>query len=456
LRNARTILRKASLVPYKNVDDLAAIWMGWAEMELRGKHYNEALAVLKEACTIPPAAKRTKEAMANGPVQARLHKHTKLWAFYADLQESLSGFDATKATYDTIIELRIVTPQIILNYASFLEEHKHFEDAFQAYEKGVNVFKYPHVLQIWLVYLTKFVQRFGGTKLERARDLFEQALEKCPAAEAHQLYLLYAKLEEEHGLMRNAMSIYQRAVENVSIEKRYDLYNIYIAKAAEFFGVTKTRDIYQAAVESLPNEYSTKMCLRYANLERKLGEVDRARAIYMFGGQDTDPSTHQDYWATWHDFEINHGNEDTFREMLRIKRAVQAQYVQAKVVPPRPGEKREREADDPMAAADAAQLAAGGARRSAATREEAGFIAAPTFQGARQGFIFTTAEFGTGYYRDGEAAEAAEPVEEEIDIDGGDEEEEIAQVEVPAAVFGAAGVEPVGALERFKRARNEA
>lgn len=33
-----------------------------------------------------------------------------------------------------------------------------------------------------------------------------QALEKCPANEAHQLYQLYAKLEEEHGLMRNAMS----------------------------------------------------------------------------------------------------------------------------------------------------------------------------------------------------------------------------------------------------------
>ena len=28
----------------------------------------------------------------------------------------------------------------------------------------------------------------------------------------------------------------------------------------------------------------------------------------------------------WHDFEVQHGNEDTFREMLRIKRSVQAQF----------------------------------------------------------------------------------------------------------------------------------
>ena len=54
------------------------------------------------------------------------------------------------------------------------------------------------------------------SKLERARDLFEQALDKCPSDVSAQIFLLYAKLEEEHGLMRNAMAIYQRAVEAVA------------------------------------------------------------------------------------------------------------------------------------------------------------------------------------------------------------------------------------------------
>lgn len=34
----------------------------------------------------------------------------------------------------------------------------------------------------------------------------------------------------------------------------------------------------------------------------------------------------QDYWQTWHDFEVQHGNEDTFKEMLRIKRSVQVKF----------------------------------------------------------------------------------------------------------------------------------
>lgn len=33
-----------------------------------------------------------------------------------------------------------------------------------------------------------------------------------------------------------------------------------------------------------------------------------------------------DFWAAWKDFEVRHGNEDTIREMLRIKRSIQALY----------------------------------------------------------------------------------------------------------------------------------
>ena len=33
-----------------------------------------------------------------------------------------------------------------------------------------------------------------------------------------------------------------------------------------------------------------------------------------------------DFWQIWKEFEVKHGNEDTLREMLRIKRSVQAVY----------------------------------------------------------------------------------------------------------------------------------
>lgn len=89
------------------------------------------------------------------------------------------------------------------------------------------------------------------------------------------LYLLYAKLEEEHGLARHAMTIYNRATRAVEKEEMYgvrdnafvqfclfatnllfQVFNIYIKKAAELYGITHTRPIYEDAIESLPEDRS--------------------------------------------------------------------------------------------------------------------------------------------------------------------------------------------------------
>ena len=151
------------------------------------------------------------------------------------------------------------------------------------YERGISLFKYPHVKDIWTTYLTQvraaavccvcaglqrsrskplqlrrccgggsqparqpilpsllclpsaypshppthppthppiphptppasppapqFVARYGGKKVERARDLFRQAIEEAPPEEARPLFLAAAKYEEEHGLARNAMQV---------------------------------------------------------------------------------------------------------------------------------------------------------------------------------------------------------------------------------------------------------
>ncbi len=158
------------------------------------------------------------------------------------------------------------------------------------------------------------------------RDLFEQCLEEIPQKFAKAIYLLYAKLEENHGLAKRAVKIYERATEAVLPEERYEMYNIYIKQVASMKGVTGTREIFEKAIEVLPDDKVKEICMRYADMERKLGEIDRARAIYVHCSQLCDPKTNPQFWQTWKEFEIAHGNEDTVREMLRIKRSVQATY----------------------------------------------------------------------------------------------------------------------------------
>ncbi|KAF9567615.1 hypothetical protein CPC08DRAFT_626769 [Agrocybe pediades] len=325
LNSARKILEKATKVNFKNVDDLAEIWCEWAEMELRHDNYDEAIRVMQRATTIP---KNTKISYHDHSLssQARLFKSLKLWSFYVDLEESIGSVQSAKAVYDKILELRIANAQIIVNYAAFLEENSYFEDSFKVYERGVELFTFPVSFEIWNIYLSKFVKRYGGSKLERARDLFEQALEKCPPKSCKPLFLMYAQLEEDYGLAKRSMAIYERATQAVADEDKFEMFTVYIAKATANFGLPATRPIYERALEVLPDRQTAEMCLRFAALERKLGEIDRARAIYAHASQFCDPRVNPRFWSEWNTFEIETGSEDTFREMLRIKRSVQAQF----------------------------------------------------------------------------------------------------------------------------------
>ncbi|KAJ8300429.1 hypothetical protein KUTeg_021948 [Tegillarca granosa] len=287
VEDARVIFDKAVKVPYKHVDDLASLWCEWCEMEIRHENYEETLKLMQKVTTPPPHKVSYHD--ENETVQDRVHKSLKVWSLYADLEESFGTFKTCKAVYDRIIDLRIATPQIIMNFGLFLEENNYFEEAFKAYEKGIALFKWPNVYDIWNTYLSKFIERYGGKKLERARDLFEQCLENCPAKFAKAIFLLYAKLEEEHGLARHAMAVYDRATKAVLPEEQNEMFNIYIKRAAEIYGVTYTRPIYEKAIEVLPDEQAREMCVRFADLERKLGEIDRARAIYGHCSQICDP-----------------------------------------------------------------------------------------------------------------------------------------------------------------------
>ncbi|XP_031570615.1 pre-mRNA-splicing factor SYF1-like [Actinia tenebrosa] len=324
INEARVIFDKATKVNYRHVDDLASVWCEYAEMEIRHENYQRALELMRKGTSVPST--KTDYYDQGETVQKRVHKSLKLWSMYADLEESLGTFQSTKAVYSRILDLRIANPQIIINYALFLEEHRYFEESFKVFERGVAMFKWPNVFDIWNTYLSKFIRRYGGSKIERARDLFEQVLDGCPAKYAKTFYLMYAKLEEDHGLARHAMAIYDRATKAVLPEEQFEMFNLYIKRAAEIFGVTHTREIFEQAIELLQDDQARQMCIRFAELERKLGEIDRARAIYMHASQMSDPRRTSEFWKVWNEFEVRHGNEDTFREMLRIKRSVQAQF----------------------------------------------------------------------------------------------------------------------------------
>mmetsp|Transcript_24442 Transcript_24442/g.35917 ORF Transcript_24442/g.35917 Transcript_24442/m.35917 type:complete len:888 (+) Transcript_24442:79-2742(+) len=475
MENVRAVLKKATEVEYRTVEELAHVWCAWAELEMKHECYEEALDVMQRAVTEPPSSikRRKAKAAAMGKtsiskrhedanvdaamtVSERLHRNVKVWGLYLDLEESLGTIESCRAAYDKVMDLKVITPQMVLNYASFLEENNYFEDSFRVYERAVSLFAFPHVKQIWLSYMDKFMARYGGSKLERLRDLFEQAVKKVPAENAAEFYLKYAKAEEQYGLARHAMAVYDRATRAVPEADRLDMYRLYIKKVEQHFGVTKTRAVYERAITELNDDQSREICVEYASVEAKLGEIDRARAIFQHGSQFADPRKYSTtYWQKWKEFEEAHGNEDTYTEMLRIQRSVEAAYSQVNYM-----------ARDMMAAGTAAtggstngQPGIGEGLEGIARQAELE-AAQKAEESNKRKFVPASNSAPPAKVQAVESSKQVNP--DEIDIDDVDNEEDaiaevgIKQRPVPTAIFGStlAADRAKGALDRFAEVEN--
>eukprot|EP01084_Bolivina_argentea_P189169 325398_1 len=327
IEDVRTIYKRAVAAQFGTMDDLACIWCEWAEMELRHKHYTECRNVLAKATTLPN--KSIHELLSAKQRIVAVYKSKRLWSFALDIEESMGTLEEIKAVYDTVMDLRVASVQTVLNYADLMESHEYFEESYRVFERGIALFGHPHVMPIWKTYLYKFVHRYGDKKIERARDLFEECLAKCPAASCKEIYLMYARLEEKYGFARHAMRVYDKACGACEDGDRKEMYHIYLNRAADLFGITRTREIYEKAIEHLEDAVLPDMCLSYISLELKLSEIDRARGIFEYGAQFANPSKFEYFWNKWHEFEVSFGNEDTFKEMLRIRRSVDVQYTQS-------------------------------------------------------------------------------------------------------------------------------
>jgi pre-mRNA-splicing factor SYF1 len=128
---------------------------------------------------------------------------------------------------------------------------------------------------------------------------------------------MYAQYEENYGLAKNAMEIYDRATRSVAKGEQIEVFKVFLAKSTTMFGLTYTRPIFEKALQTLPDDHARYFSFKFVEMELSLGEVDRARSILAYSSQFSNPHTETDFWNFWKDFEVKHGNEETFKEMLR-------------------------------------------------------------------------------------------------------------------------------------------
>ena len=89
-------------------------------------------------------------------------------------------------------------------------------------------------------------------------------------------------------------------VRGVPQNEKFQAYSIYIAKVAKLLGITKTRPVFEDALQNLPEKEVLVLGRKYAELERNLGEMERARGVMGHISQFSDPRDDADgLWKEW-------------------------------------------------------------------------------------------------------------------------------------------------------------
>ena len=290
--------------------DIVGVYTYYAEFELAHSNSLHALEIVRRGVS----DKRVNNTNAA----------SNLWSLALDVEWCYGTQSSAKDLFERCITSHAVTMRHFLAYAKFLEALHRYDEMFRVYERGISLTGWPNCASLWLFYLHKFVSVNGGQKRERTRDLFEDALSEAPPKEAQAIYILYAKFEEDFGLSRRAMDIYRRAADACRSD---DIFNVWISAACRLYGVSQCREVYEYAIEQFGRESKcATWCMRYALLEAKLTEFDRARSIFEKGAQYAEPEAFPEFWNTYEEFEKKYGTRETYKEMLSQKNKAMASF----------------------------------------------------------------------------------------------------------------------------------
>lgn len=280
-RRARSVFERALDVDYK----APALWLKYAEMEMRHKFINHARNVWDRAVTLLPRV-------------------AQFWYKYAFMEEMVGDVDAARRVFERWMEWQ---PDDQAWYAYIkLEVRAHaIARARALYERYVACFPSEKAY----IKFAKWEER-EQHQLGRARHVFERAVEELRADEKTQaVYVAFAAFEERCREPERARAIYQFALDALPQTDAPELYRAFIAfekqhgdrTRIEHVVVAKRRVVYEHQVAANALDYDA--WLAYVKLEEneavEAQAFGRVREVYERAVANVPPVDEKRYWRRY-------------------------------------------------------------------------------------------------------------------------------------------------------------
>ena len=284
------------------------LFIAYARFEAKLKEYERARAIYKHALDRLPRSK----SMA-------LHKaYTTFEKQFGD-KDGVEDVVLSKRRkyYEELVKENPKNYDAWFDFAGLEESSRDFDRVRDVYERAIAQVPPTQEKRHWRRYIFLWIfyaiwEEMEGQDAERARQIYQTCLNLIPHKKFTfaKVWLLAAQFEIRQGNLTAARKLMGRAIGMCPKDKLFDGY---VDLERRLFEFVRCRTLYEKHVEFNPANCQT--WIRFAELERGLDDLERARAIFELAVSQPQLDMPELLWKAYIDFEEEEGEYERTREL---------------------------------------------------------------------------------------------------------------------------------------------
>ncbi|KZZ94791.1 cell cycle control protein (Cwf4) [Moelleriella libera RCEF 2490] len=284
------------------------LFIAYARFESKLKEYERARAIYKYALDRLPRSK-----------SKLLHKaYTTFEKQFGD-QDGVEDVILSKRRvyYEEQIKENPKNYDAWFDFAGLEEASRNVDRIRDVYERAVAQVPPTHEKRHWRRYIYLWIfyaiwEEMEGQDIERARQIWQTCLKLIPHKKFTfaKVWLMAAHFEIRQGQLTAARKLLGRAIGTCPKDK---IFNGYVDLERKLFEFVRCRTLYEKHVEYNPANCQT--WIKFAELERGLDDLDRARAIFELAVNQPQLDMPELLWKAYIDFEEEEGEYERTREL---------------------------------------------------------------------------------------------------------------------------------------------
>jgi crooked neck len=282
----------------EDVDDL---YVQYAKFEEKNHEYERARGIYKYALTALPKS-------MHDSIRKAMMTFEKQFGDSKGIENAV--VEKRRHEYEILVEKEPMNYDHWFAFAKLEEENGEWDKVREVYERAIGNKPPANEKRYWRRYVYLWINYFLFEELDaedydRAREVMRELLKLVPHNEFSfsKVWIMAAKFE----LRRKKLDAFRKIMGlAIGLAPKPKIFDAYIEVESQLVNVDRCRSLYEKSLELNPRDCES--WVKYAELEKDLGETERGRAIFEMAIEQPALDMPESLWKAYIDFEISIGN----------------------------------------------------------------------------------------------------------------------------------------------------